>query len=121
MTQVQTLADVINWGINVAFVISALFPIVIRPIWAWTRSSMGLNVVTLDVVVALALLPTWLHRTFSVNALTLPFIYVQAISIWLVPTVVVWRALIIWHEQRHVRTEVTENDISGPERVSKHS
>jgi hypothetical protein len=120
VTQVQTLANVINWGINVAFVIPALFPLAIRPIWAWTKSSMGWNVIALDFVVALALLPTWLHRTFDVNSFTIAFLYVQALSIWLVPTVVIWRTCIIWSEQRHIRKE-NGNAIPRPERVSDDS
>lgn len=101
MTQAQLAVDFINWGINVAFIAAVLFPIVIRPFWNWTDSDWGWNTVVFDLVVALALLPTWLHRVFDMNPHTYLFIWIQAASIWAVPVIVLWRGWIIWRVQRH--------------------
>lgn len=101
MTQAQVAIDVINWGINVAFVAAVLFPIVIRPIWAWTASAWGWNTIVFDLVVAVALLPVWLHRTFNLNPASLVFLWIQAASLVAVPVIIIWRVRIIWLVQRH--------------------
>lgn len=101
MTQAQLAIDFINWGINAAFIAAVLFPIVVRLFWNWTDSAWGWNTVLFDLVVALALLPTWLHRTLDMNPRTYLFIWIQAVSIWAVPVVALWRTWIIWQVQRH--------------------
>jgi hypothetical protein len=103
VTQTQLAIDIINWGINVAFVSSILFPVAIRPIWAWTESAWGWNTIAFDVVVALALLPVWLHRTFNLNPGSLMFLWIQAASLCAIPVIIIWRTWIIWRVQRHGR------------------
>lgn len=125
MTQVQVALDCINWGINVAFVITMLFPIGVRPFWNWADSDWGWNIITFDAIVALALLPTWLHHTIGINGGTFIFLWIEAGSIWAVPVVVLWRAWIIYQVQRHrEQKEESDNDLSGHQRVpdsSEHS
>jgi hypothetical protein len=122
MTQVQQVLNIINWGINVAFIVTLLFPIGVRPFWNWMTSDWGWNIVTFDSIVALALLPTWLHHTLGINASTLLFLYIEAVSIWSVPIVVLWRAWIIYNAQRHVDMQKEEDDaVSRSERVSDDS
>jgi hypothetical protein len=122
MTQAQVALDIINWGINVAFVITLLFPIGVRPFWNWTESDWGWNIVAFDTVVALALLPTWLHHTLGITSGTFVFLWIEATSIWAVPVVVLWRAWIIFQAQRHADIEKEEsNDLSGHQRVSEDS
>src|ERR1700760_2009993 len=101
MNQAQLVADVINWGINIAFVITLAFPIGVRPFWNWTDSDWGWNIIAFDSVVSLALLPAWLHLTIGINPSGLGFLWVEAGSIWSIPVIVIWRAWIIYNVQRH--------------------
>lgn len=101
MTQAHLAVDVINWGINVAFISSALFPIAIRPIWKWTDSDWGWNTVAFDIAIAIALLPVWLHRTFNFSPSSPMFLWIQAASICAIPVLIIWRCWIIWQVQRH--------------------
>lgn len=101
MTQAELIVNFVNWGINVAFIVSLVFPIAIRPIWAWTKHSWGWNIVVLDWAISLALLPVWVHRAFNLNPDTYLFGWIQAASIWIVPVIILWRAVIIWLTQRY--------------------
>lgn len=108
MTQVQAAVDSINWGVNVAFVVTVVFPMGIRPFWKWTESDWGWNTIVFDIVVALALLPAWLHHVLHIDPTSVGFLWVQAGSIWSIPVLVLWRAWIIFQVQRHADLEKTD-------------
>jgi hypothetical protein len=101
MTQDQLALDLINWGVDVSFIVTVLFPFYIRIIWNWLDSDWGWNTIVFDIVVALALLPVWLHHTFGLSASSHIFLWVDATSIWAIPTIVIWRTWIIFRVQRH--------------------
>jgi hypothetical protein len=111
VTQYHLLADIINAGVFAAFIVSLLFPLVGLPalkfwphwrigFWPWWKTGFGINVVSLEFVIAVALLPSFLHRIAGLSATTYAFLWLQAVSICLVPVVIIWRAVIIWHAQR---------------------
>jgi len=101
VTQGQIAIDIINWGVNVGFVVTFTFPGWIRLIWKWTESDWGWNTVALDMAVAVALLPSWVHRVFNLKPDTYLFIWIVAGSLWAILIIVIWRAYIIYRIQRH--------------------
>jgi hypothetical protein len=103
VTQGRLILDLIEDGINVAFIVTLLFPFLGLPkvgIWPWWQHDWGWNMVAFDVCVALALLPSWLRRVLGVDPNTYIFGWVVAISIWAIPCIVLWRVLLIWQAQR---------------------
>ena len=108
MDQKQIAIDLINWGVDFAFLIPFLFPAYIRLIWAWEKDEWGWNIVLLDLAVSLAILPSFGHRVFGVNVSRIFFIWLVACSIWLIPIIVVWRSIMIWKKQRNIETKEEE-------------
>lgn len=100
MNQEHLAIDLINWGIDVAFLVPFLFPAYIRLIWAWEKDEWGWNIVLLDLAVSLAILPSFLHRVFGLNVGMVYYLWVVAASLWLIPSIVVWRSAMIWRKQR---------------------
>jgi hypothetical protein len=100
VTQGHIILDLLNWGVNAAFLVPFLFPLVIRTIWAWEKDEWGWNIICLDLCVASALLPSFVHKMFQVNIATYFFGWFQVASIWLVPVIIIWRALLIFQKQR---------------------
>lgn len=101
MNQAHMAVNLINWGANVAFLVPFLFPFYIRLIWAWHKDEWGWNIVTLDMAVSIALLPSFVHRVIGVNVNTALFAWIVAGSIWAIPIIVIWRSVMIWRKQRH--------------------
>ena len=112
MTEGQLLVDVINDGVIVAFLAALLFPLIgLRGIrlprgryvkigyWPWWKNEFGWNVIAFDFTVSVALFPAILHRVFGVNVTSYIFGWTEAVSIWLIPATILWRAVAIWHTQ----------------------
>jgi hypothetical protein len=95
-----------------AFVVGILFPLT-GFYWSWWETWLGRNLVYFDYVVALALLPLFLHFVFGLTPHTLYFAWVQSVSLALIPLLIVWRAALIYREQRHgaVSEEQDNNSI----------
>lgn len=98
MTQEQFLADAGNALENLTFFVSLLFPLVTAFFWPWWESSWGRNIVSLELGIAVTLLPGVLFRDFGVNDLALH--WVQLLALATVPLIVVWRVVMIWRTQR---------------------
>jgi hypothetical protein len=109
VTQGQLIIDSINDGVNVAFIVTLLFPLVGLPrigrlklgFWPWYKSDWGWNMVAFDACVSLALLPIWAHRALNLDSNSYFFGWMEAASIWLIPAIVLWRVFLIWQAQRH--------------------
>lgn len=112
MTQLQFLAEFGQWASVAAFVTGVLFPLV-GLYWPWWETWLGRNLVYFDYVVALALLPLFLHYVFDLTTRTLYFAWIQTLSIGFVPLLIVWRAALIYREQRRgsVRESQDNNSI----------
>lgn len=113
MTQGQILADLINWGIDAAFLFPFLFPAYIRLIWAWEKDEWGWNIVTLDLAVSLALLPSFYRRVFGVDGDRTFFLWLVTISLWAIPAIIVWRSVMIWRRQRNVQGDSEDKEKEG--------
>ena len=102
MTQARLILDLAEYAVWFAFLASALFPAVTSAFWPWWKTTWGWNIVTLDLGVALALLPSWLSITFGLRVTAnYPFAWLTVISVFAVGAVVTWRAVLIWRAQRH--------------------
>jgi hypothetical protein len=98
MQDLQFLADMVRWEVNVCFLVSVLFPVVTWFFWPWHESSWGWNIVLLEIGIAGTLFPSWMHIDFQVT--DLPLEWMQVIFLALVPANVIWRTVIIWRVQR---------------------
>lgn len=102
MNQEHLIKILGEWGVNAAFIIPFLFPFVVRLYWDWTKSSWGWNIVTLELAIALALIRSFLVVDFNISRGAIWFEWLTVVSLWAIPIIIVWRAYIIWHRQRHV-------------------
>lgn len=105
MTEVQVLADVHQIAVQAGFWVALAFPVVTGAYWPWHRSWWGRNLVALDMVIMLALLGSTLHYEFGLDYGHAPghvLLWVTAVSLCLVPAVLIWRMVMIWLVQRTV-------------------
>ena len=100
MTQAQFLADWIQDVVLIGFVAAVLFPVAAAFILPWWRHAFGLNMIALDLALGIALFPAVLHRVFGVSLTSIAYTYVIAISLTIVPIVIVWRFWVIYKTQR---------------------
>lgn len=98
MTQGQFLADAGIVLANVTFFTSLLFPAVTAFFWRWWASAWGRNIVSLELGIAVTLLPAVLFRDFGTDDLALRWVQVTALAT--VPLIVIWRTVMIWLAQR---------------------
>lgn len=98
MTQEQLLAEVGGVLANVTFFTSLLFPVVTAFFWPWWASAWGRNIVSLELGIAVTLLPAVLYRDFGTDSLALRWVQVAALAT--VPLIVIWRVVMIWRAQR---------------------
>jgi hypothetical protein len=105
MTQARLISDLINWGINAAFIAALLFPFVVRTYWAWEKSDWGINIVSLELLIALALLPLWVRHITGYGGNMYFYGWLEAASLWGIPVIILWRAIIIWRNQRYKLAE----------------
>jgi hypothetical protein len=79
-----------------AFFACVLFVIVYTAVAPWWRTPMGRNIVSLDLVTALALLPSALHWIFSITVYFSEwYAWFSYSAVGLVPVVIAWRAVIL--------------------------
>lgn len=98
MTQEQLLIDAGAVLANVTFFVSLLFPVVTAFYWRWWDSAWGRNIVSLELGIAVTLLPAVLFRDFGIDSLALRWVQVTALAT--VPLIVAWRVVMIWLAQR---------------------
>jgi hypothetical protein len=98
-----------EWGLNLSFIVPFLFPFVVRTYWDWTKSSWGWNIISLELAISLAVLRSFIIVDFHVTRGSEWFDWLTVASLWAIPVIVVWRAYIIWHRQRHIANPEKEN------------
>jgi hypothetical protein len=113
MTQARLIADLSEYVVWYAFVVTVLFPVVTSAFWPWWKSAWGWNIVTLEMGIALALLAPWLRFAFGIRIVSS---YVagwsEITAIGICGGVVTWRAVIIYLTQR---AAVREQELASEE------
>jgi hypothetical protein len=99
MNQLEFLLDWGVWVVGVAFWVSVAFAPVITFFWRWWKDSWGWNIISLEVVIALALLRTILVTEFGLVRSGIETLWLTDISVSLIPVIIIWRAVIIIREQ----------------------
>lgn len=84
--------------INIAFVASVVFTPMTSAYWPWWKSWWGRNIVMLETCIAGDLLASWLFIDFGIASFILQ--WVTAVFLALTVSIIVWRAIMIWVEQR---------------------
>jgi hypothetical protein len=84
--------------INAAFITSLLFVPVTSAYWPWWQSWWGRNIVILELCIAGTLLGSVLFLDFGISSVA--FQWIAAFFLTAIILIVIWRAVMIWAEQR---------------------
>lgn len=98
MTQAHLLHDLDEYVLWFAFTASLVFTPLMSLIWPWWRHAWGVNIVTLEIAIAVALLIPWLRLVFRLDGLA--FQWIQLAAVTYVGLVIMWRMALIWRGQR---------------------
>jgi hypothetical protein len=108
----------VEWAVIFAFLIPAAFPLVASRFWPWWEDDLGVNLVMMDVAVAIAAFPAFLHYVVGAPLDLVEYQYLRNIALSAVPVIVIWRTIIIYRTQRegvrekarHRRREAEKDD-----------
>lgn len=104
MTQAHLIRDLDEYAVWFSFLMSVFFTPVVSLFWPWWKHAWGINIVTLELVIAFALLPAWLNIAFGLRQSELyVFSWIQLLSVATVGIVIAWRLVLIWNDQRRPR------------------
>jgi hypothetical protein len=106
--QPHILYEIGSYGAQAGFWAAFLFPVVTAFYWPWWRHPWGWTIVGLDFAIALALLGGILVIEFGMVPGSTPghvFSWIEAIALWLIPVIIVWRAVLTFITQRQGRRE----------------
>lgn len=98
MPQDHVLVIIDHVLINAAFITSVLFVPVTSAYWPWWQSWWGRNIVILELCIAGTLLGSWLFLDFGISSVA--FQWIAAFFLTAIVGIIVWRAVMIWFEQR---------------------
>ena len=99
MTQMHLIHDLAVVAAGLAFWACFLWPLVVRPFWAWHRSAWGWNMAIKVELIAVALFPGILVTEFGIRP-GIGLMWAEVAAIFAIPCVLTWRTAIIWHGQR---------------------
>jgi len=105
VTQLQFLNDWIQDAVFIGFLSAVLFPFV-GIYFPWWRHAFGWNLIAFDLAIGIALFPAFLHRVFGVSTTGLVYIYIVAAALTVIPLIVIWRAYVLYIEQKKGAEEV---------------
>lgn len=111
----EYLVHLADWGMNIAFWSSVTFPPVASIFWPWWKSSWGINIVMLELAIALALLGSIINIDFGVPIVgNMALTWTIIIALWLVGIIVIWRSVLVvmtqWHGVRKARNGVSDGE-----------
>ena len=81
------------------------FVIAVSVFWPWWKSQLGWSIAAKSLALSLAVLPAMIRYWFG------PGIYaevrwlgwVAVAALWVIPPILAWRAVVIWHAQRKAK------------------
>lgn len=101
--QWHLIADLIDAAVALLFWVCAVFPVIVGIVWPWWQSWWGRNIVSLEVALAVALLPSVLHKEFGLNTDTYVYGWLVVASLFAAAIIVVWRSVMIFIIQHRNR------------------
>lgn len=100
MTQLQLLMDWNGIVLNVICWTSFIIPAVLATFWPWHESDWGKILISLDVCVGLAVLPSTIKHDWGFPPyLFYEFAWLSTLSLTAIPIIGIWRAVMIWRKQ----------------------
>ena len=104
----MTLALAGKIAVESVFYSALLFVAVISAYWPWWKSQIGWSIVAKSLALALAILPAMIAYWFGPRVYhEVPWLgWVTVTALWLVPPILAWRAVVIWHVQRRARNMI---------------
>lgn len=116
----QVPAYVFEYGANFAFWASVSVLAGTSLIWPWWKSFWGINIVSLESALALALLPFVMSYDFGVRiGNSPPFAWTEAASLWLMGAVIVWRGFLVIQQQLRSEMGMSVRDALGAARLPR--
>jgi hypothetical protein len=89
-----------KWGMNLAFWSAVLFVLLSGWVWPWWKSFWGMNILLLEVAIALALLGSVITTDFGVHLISnLMLAWTTTTSLWLVGIIIIWRGFLVISSQ----------------------
>jgi hypothetical protein len=99
MTPPQYLLDIAEWSVNCAFWSSITFTVLITPVWPWWKSFWGVNIISLEIAISLALLGSVLETDFGLSINPVLLLWITASAVWLVAGIITWRGFLVLSAQ----------------------
>ena len=102
MIQSPVLREIAVIGIQAGFWAAVMFPVLTAWYWPWWKHQWGWTVVCLDAAIAFALLGDIMVIEFGLRPGSTPghvLAWVEAISLCLIPVIIVWRAALVFVTQ----------------------
>jgi hypothetical protein len=85
-----------KWGVNIAFWPAFAFSFLISFIWPWWKSSWGINIVSLEFAIVLALISPVIATDFGAHFTSnITFAWIEIIALFLVGVIVTWRGALV--------------------------
>ena len=101
MDQLQLLADIDTWIVLATFWVAALFVPIVSLFWPWWPEPFGRATMSLELLIALALLPAALRRMFGISITNIGFAWFGTIILACIAPRIIWLGVSIWKLQRN--------------------
>ena len=96
----QLLIELAKWGVNIAFWPAFVFIPFVSLVWPWWRSFWGINIVTLEFAIMLALISAILSTDFGLHIVNNAVLaWTEVVALWLVGILVMWRGYLVFIAQ----------------------
>jgi len=96
----EYLRTMSEWGASFAFWSAVGFIIFSGTAWPWWQSQWGVNIISLEIAIALALLEPVMAYDFGLHgASDITLAWVEMIALWLVGFIILWRGLLVLSAQ----------------------
>jgi hypothetical protein len=94
------LITLARWGVNAAFWPAVAFMAFAWTVWPFWKSQWGLNIILLELAIALALISSVLSVDFGLHiADNVVLAWVEIVSLFLVGAIITWRGFLIMSSQ----------------------
>lgn len=115
------VVELAKWGVNIAFWPACAFTFLISFVWPWWKSSWGINIVSLESAIILALISPVISTDFNTHiASNLAFAWVEVVALFLVGIISTWRGVLVISAQMK-GTRNNRRTIAGQEEEAQRT